>query len=79
MLLCTVMDVALEASPLRVLGRDDALSRGAQLDRLGGDLAKAGLQLRGQPHVAEHLPGLGGQVSDERLFDRGERLPRTLP
>jgi hypothetical protein len=55
-LLRPVVQVALEASSLRVLGGDQPLTGGAEI--------------LDQPGVREHEPGLAGQVGDELLLDR---------
>ena len=47
LLLHAVVDVPLDAPPLRVLGLDDARPRGGDLDGLAFDLSQAGLELVG--------------------------------
>jgi hypothetical protein len=59
-LLGAVVDVALQAAALLVLGGDDALARRPEL--------------LNQPDVAQRQAGLGGQVGQQRVLGGGEGL-----
>ena len=77
-LLRAVMDVAFQAPPLGILRGDDALSGFAERAGLTRDLLEAGLQLRRQSNVAEHLASLGGEIREQARLDRGKRLTSAL-
>ena len=77
-LLRAVMDVAFEAPPLGILRCDNALAGFAERARLTRDFLEAGLQLRRQANVAEHLPSLGGKIRQQALLHRGKRLTSPL-
>ena len=70
-LLCAVVQVALQPSPCLVLRRNQPLPRGAQL-------VEALQQLGGEADVLEHQPSLVGEVLDQFLLDRRERLTAAL-
>ena len=71
LLLGAVVDVALDPPSLTVLGRHQALPRRPEL-------LEVGTKLLGQPHVPQHQPGLRGQVVDELVLRRGERIVRRF-
>ncbi len=67
LLLRPVVEIALDLAPLLVLRLHQPPPRGPQfLDR--------GLQLRGEPAVAEDQPGLGGQMLQELVLGLGQWL-----
>ena len=65
MLLGAVVDVALEAAALLVLGGDDPLARGAELGGLDRDLVQPSLQVGGQPSVRQDQARLIGEAVDQ--------------
>jgi hypothetical protein len=70
-LLRAVVEVPLELPALFVLRGDQPLARRAELlDRVQ--------QVLGEPRVPHHEPGLRGQVADQLLLGRRERLPRPF-
>ena len=66
------MDVGLDAAPLGVLGGDEAPAGGTKV-------LQPCKQLLGEADVSKDQSCLGGEVRDELVLGRGERLPRTLP
>lgn len=62
LLLCAIVNIALQAPPLGVLGSHDALARCAQLQV--------------EPHVLERRAGLRGKVHQELLLGSGDGLTR---
>jgi hypothetical protein len=78
MLLCAVVDVALQPAPLFILGGDDPLAGGPQLRcPLRAFLQPYG-QLGAQPDRAQDQTGLCGQAGEQLLLDRRQRLPVAL-
>ncbi|MFN8233033.1 MAG: hypothetical protein U0V56_06065 [Actinomycetota bacterium] len=71
LLLRAVVDVALQASSLVVLGLHDALLRGLQL-------RQPRLQVLGETHVPQHQAGLGREVDDQLLVGRRDRIAGGL-
>lgn len=71
LLLGTIVEVALEATPLVVLGTDQALSGGPQLLHVVQ-------QLGGETDVAQHQAGLGGNVRDELVLCGRDGLASRL-
>ena len=71
LLLGAVVQVALDLLPLGVLGLHQPPPRRPQI-------IDAGLQLGGQGDVAQHQPGLGGQVGQQLVFGGRHRLARRL-
>ena len=78
MLLGAVMEVALEAASLGVLGLDETLSRGLEL--LGPDqqLRATVVELGSEPDPPQHQAGLGGQPGEQPFLDEGEGQAGTL-
>ena len=71
LLLRAVVDVALEPAPLLVLRGDQSLLRGLQV-------VQPGLQLLGQPNVAQHESGLRREIGDQLLVRRRDGIARRL-
>ena len=71
LLLGAVVQVALEAPPFLVLGRDQPLARGPQL-------FQAVEQLGGEAHVAQHQPGLGAHVVQQLVLGGRQLLVARL-
>ena len=67
LLLGAVVQVPLDPLPLVVLGLHQPAARRPQV-------VDGGLQLGGQPDVAQHEPGLGGQVGEQPVLRGGYRL-----
>ena len=67
LLLRAVVQVALELAALLVLGVDESLARGAELLDVVHELL-------GERHVPHHQPGLRGEVADELLLRRRDRV-----
>ncbi|MGB2938966.1 MAG: hypothetical protein WBD38_01540 [Candidatus Dormiibacterota bacterium] len=65
------MQVALQAPPLFILGRHQALPGCPQL-------LQTTLQVGGQAHVLQHQARLVGEVGDQLLLDRSERFPAAF-
>ena len=70
-LLRSVVQIAFEASPLHVLGADQALAGSAQV-------VKSLEQLGGEADILEDEPRLEGQVVEELLLDRRDRFAAAL-
>ena len=78
MLLGAVVEVALEAAALGVVGGDEPIPRGSQVAGSRHQLRVTGLELgtqRGQP---QDQSGLRGQSRHEPLLDPGERHAGSL-
>ena len=71
LLLSAIVEVALDLAPLLVLSVDESPSRRSKI-------VDARLQLRGQPGVAEHQPGLRCEVLQELAFRGRGRLVTRL-
>ena len=71
LLLCAVVDVALDPPPLVVGGGDDPQPRGLQFGQPGAELP-------GQADVVQQQAGLGREVGHELALDRREILPRPF-
>jgi hypothetical protein len=68
----TVVEVALEAAALVVLGGDEALPGVARV-------AQAGLEVGAEAHVLEDQAGLVGKVVHELDLDGAPRRPSGVP
>ncbi len=77
-LLGAVVDVPLDLPPLGVLRGHDPLTRGPDLRRLRRDLLQPPGELGGEADVAQHVPGLRGDVAEEPQVDRRDGAPRGL-
>lgn len=71
MLLCSVVQVAFETAAFLVLSGDQSLARRSQV-------IEARLQVRCQPDVSEDQAGLAGQVYEQVLLNRRQRLAGAL-
>jgi hypothetical protein len=69
LLLRSVVDVALQPPSLLILGGDEALLRCLEV-------LQAGAELLGQPDVPQHETRLRGEVTNEALLGRIERVVR---
>ncbi|HEY7926837.1 MAG TPA: hypothetical protein VIG86_05370 [Candidatus Dormibacteraeota bacterium] len=70
-LLGTIVQVALDPAPFTILRRDQPLPRRTEV-------LEPRRQVRAEPHVLEHQPGLVGKVVEQLLLDGRERLANTL-
>src|SRR5437588_4507981 len=73
------MDIPLNAPPLRILGGNDALARGAELFGLDRELTQSRLELECEAEVGERRTGLCRQIGQEFCFGGAEHLPAALP
>ena len=77
MLLCAVVQVALDRASLRVAGFDDARARRAELVGLAAHLVERLLQRGVELHVVQRKPDLTRQLG-ERLLVGFRELQRAL-
>jgi len=77
-LLRAIMDVALDAAPLRILRGDDALARGAQLFGLHRELIQPCMELECQAKVRQSGTGLCSKICQQLRFRGAQQLSARL-
>jgi hypothetical protein len=73
-LLCTIVQVALESPPLGILRGNNALAGRPKFARLHRDLCKPTLERDVEPHAIQCRSRLRGQIREQPPLSRRERL-----